>query len=83
MTYHIRHEYSEQIPSNHHISGSRSPPGLPIGPQDPLSAFEMTRLALLKVKEKNVLLQDLASKIMTLFCRCTTRAQGQETPGPR
>jgi hypothetical protein len=30
-------------------SGSRSPPGLPSGPQDPLSAFEMTRLALLKV----------------------------------
>jgi len=29
--------------------GSRSPPGLPIGPQDPLSAFEMTRLALLKM----------------------------------
>merc|ERR1719322_648041 len=28
--------------------GSRSPPGLPTGPQDPLSAFEMTRLALLK-----------------------------------
>ena len=31
------------------IPGSRSPPGLPTGPQDPLSAFEMTRLALLKV----------------------------------
>ncbi|XP_023349146.1 AT-rich interactive domain-containing protein 3A isoform X2 [Eurytemora carolleeae] len=29
--------------------GSRSPPGLPTGPQDPLSAFEMTRLALLKM----------------------------------
>lgn len=29
--------------------GSRSPPGLPSGPQDPLSAFEMTRLALLKM----------------------------------
>ena len=33
-----------------YISGSRSPPGLPTGPQDPLSAFEMTRLALLKVR---------------------------------
>ena len=32
------------------MSGSRSPPGLPTGPQDPLSAFEMTRLALLKVR---------------------------------
>ena len=32
-------------------SGSRSPPGLPTGPQDPLSAFEMTRLALLKVRK--------------------------------
>ena len=29
--------------------GTRSPPGLPTGPQDPLSAFEMTRLALLKM----------------------------------
>jgi hypothetical protein len=33
------------------LSGSRSPPGLPTGPHDPLSAFEMTRLALLKVSE--------------------------------
>jgi hypothetical protein len=32
-----------------HPPGSRSPPGLPTGPQDPLSAFEMTRLALLKM----------------------------------
>ena len=31
------------------VLGSHSPPGLPTGPQDPLSAFEMTRLALLKV----------------------------------
>ena len=29
--------------------GGRSPPGLPTGPQDPLAAFEMTRLALLKM----------------------------------
>ena len=29
--------------------GQRSPPGLPTGPQDPLAAFEMTRLALLKM----------------------------------
>jgi len=29
--------------------GPRSPPGLLTGPQDPLSAFEMTRLALLKM----------------------------------
>ena len=34
------------------VPGSRSPPGLPTGPQDPLSAFEMTRLALLKVGNK-------------------------------
>ena len=33
------------------IAGSRSPPGLPTGPHDPLSAFEMTRLALLKVRK--------------------------------
>jgi hypothetical protein len=33
------------------FSGSRSPPGLPTGPHDPLSAFEMTRLALLKVSK--------------------------------
>ena len=30
-------------------TGGRSPPGLPTGPQDPLAAFEMTRLALLKM----------------------------------
>ena len=56
MTYHISRgqysEYAEQITNNTRISGSRSPPGLPIGPQDPLSAFEMTRLALLKVRRQ-------------------------------
>jgi len=35
------------------MPGSRSPPGLPTGPQDPLSAFEMTRLALLKMYNQN------------------------------
>merc|ERR1719228_718628 len=38
-----------QVPPPVSGAGSRSPPGLPTGPQDPLSAFEMTRLALLKM----------------------------------
>ena len=81
MTYHIRHEYAEQITNNHHISGSRSPPGLPIGPQDPLSAFEMTRLALLKVKERNVLSQELASN-HNLVLQMYNQSTGSGDPRP-